>query len=89
MRKLRQPDFEDEELAYIRNGPPEGTEYLLDWYCELRGGEYLTFTEIRNWTELMNIELTPEEVDVLKQLDILYNRISYEHYRATSSSGHK
>lgn len=87
MRRARQPDFEDEELAYIRAGPPEGTDYLLSWYCELRGGEYLTFTEIRNWAELKDISLEPYEVDALKQLDILYNKVTYEHFRATHSSG--
>lgn len=89
MRRARQPEYENEQLSVIRAGPPEGTKYLLDWYLDLRGGEYLTFTEIKNWADLKQISLEPYEVDALKQLDILYQRISYEHFRATTGSGNK
>lgn len=88
-RQRHDPNYEVEDLAVYRAGPPKGTEYLLSWYCELRGGENLTFTEIRNWAELKNISLEPYEVDALKQLDILYHKVSYEHFRATHSSGNK
>ncbi len=52
----------------------------------MRSGEVLTYQEIKAWSELNNVKLTPEEVGVLRRLDIIYQRISYEHYRATTGS---
>lgn len=87
--KTHQPEYEDKELAYIRAGAPEGCQYLMDWYCELQGGEHLTYTEIKSWSELKNEPVEPWEVEALIQLDRLYHKVSYEHYRATSSQSHK
>lgn len=48
--------------------PPECL-YLLDWFYEVRGGEPLTFREIRAWDELRGVGVSPEEVKVLMLLD--------------------
>lgn len=55
--------------------PPEGITYLWEWYLEMRTGEPLTFSEIRNWSDLTKQELKAWEVDVIRTLDRLYWRV--------------
>jgi hypothetical protein len=55
---------------------PEELQYLWEWYLELRNVEgALTFTEIRNWTELTKQPLLAWEVDLLRAIDRIYWRV--------------
>ena len=48
--------------------PPECL-YLLEWFCEVRGAEPLTFQEVEAWDGLRGVGVTPEEVKALMLLD--------------------
>lgn len=53
--------------------------YLWDWFQELnKGRQYsevgllpLTFTEIKSWSELYDYTISPNDVNILKQLDMI------------------
>lgn len=47
---------------------PEDIGYLWKWFLELQGSAELTYTEIKNWSELTGREILAWEVDVLKAL---------------------
>jgi len=52
--------------------------YLVDWYVEVRGSEQLTFTEIKNWSELACVNLAHWEVNIIKTLDRIYWKQVYD-----------
>ncbi|MFT0140787.1 phage tail assembly chaperone [Alloalcanivorax xenomutans] len=62
--------------------PPEGTQYLWEWFCDL--GE-CTYTEIHHWAALKRIHLLPWEVDVLRRLDQIRSKVWHERNRAPDS----
>ena len=43
--------------------------YIWHWFWELKGSQPLTYTEIKNWSELTATPLTPFEVQALVELD--------------------
>jgi hypothetical protein len=57
---LVQPEF-SKELGYI-----------WGWYLDMRSGEVLTFTEIKNWSELTQQKLLAWEVDLIRTIDRVY-----------------
>jgi hypothetical protein len=59
-----------ESLLDLPSIPPE-FEHLWDWYLELYSGQVgrVTFTELKNWSELMLVSLTTEEVTILRSID--------------------
>jgi len=64
------------------DGPdfPDLLSYIWAWFLELHGTRQqgmggplaITFTEIKGWSELTQIEILPEEVELLKRLDKKY-----------------
>ena len=48
---------------------PESAAYIWHWFWELKGSQPLTYTEIKNWSELTATPLTPFEVQALVELD--------------------
>ncbi|WP_445366286.1 phage tail assembly chaperone [Microbulbifer sp. ANSA001] len=50
--------------------PPDGLIYLFHYYREIRGTEPLTFTEIQNWSQLTQRDISAWEVSVIRALDI-------------------
>lgn len=58
---------------------PEEFRYLWGYYNELQTGEALTFTEIRNWSELTCRFITSKEVLILKRLDDMFQRVKSDH----------
>ena len=51
---------------------PPPLRHLWKWFVEIHTSEVLTFTEIKSWSELTQIKLTPLEVGVLRKLDSIY-----------------
>ena len=47
----------------------ESAAYIWHWFWELKGSQPLTYTEIKNWSELTATPLTPFEVQALVELD--------------------
>lgn len=58
-----QPDF------------PKELSYIFDWFLELKSSDRITYTEIRNWSELTYQFPLAWEVDVLKGLDRVYWKV--------------
>ena len=55
--------------------PPDEIMYLWEWYSDMSAGsECLTYTDILSWSTLYKINLLAVEVDVIKNLDIVYWR---------------
>ena len=48
---------------------PESAAYIWHWFWELKGSQPLTYTEIKNWSELTATPLAPFEVQALVELD--------------------
>jgi hypothetical protein len=63
---------------------PRELEYLLGWFWEIRsavggsgfGANPISFSEIKAWCDLTDIELSPWEVFVLKRMDNEFLKIS-------------
>jgi hypothetical protein len=51
---------------------PEELRYIYDWYLEVKDVKQLTFTEIKNWSELSRTNIMAWEVDILKNIDRIY-----------------
>ena len=53
--------------------------YLWEWFIELHnarqygmdGAMAITFTEIKSWKELMGYEITSQDIQIIKKLDLL------------------
>jgi hypothetical protein len=67
-----------QRLANLPEMPGE-LRYLWGYYNELQTGEALTFTEIRNWSELTCRNITSKEVLILKSLDDMFQRVKSDH----------
>jgi hypothetical protein len=73
---------------------PRELEYLMGWFWEIRnavggngfGANPISFCEMKAWTELTNIELTPWEVLVLRRMDNEFLKISNKNARDRSKS---
>ena len=44
--------------------------YLYEWYCEVKGAENLTYSEIQSWDKLRCNGITPDETAVLMLIDM-------------------
>lgn len=61
---------------------PNDVTYVFDWFLDLQAGrQYTSFgpvpfswTDIKSWAELKNIDLMSWEVDVIKKIDMLFIR---------------
>lgn len=49
--------------------PPEGMQYLWDYYKEVFTGEPITYLEMEAWVKLTRRHLEPWEVKAIKALD--------------------
>ena len=58
---------------------PDELLYLWGYYNEVQTPEPLTFTEIRNWSELTCRNITSKEVLILKRLDDMFQRVKSDH----------
>lgn len=73
---------------------PRELEYLMGWFWEIRsaiggsgfGANPISFTEMKSWCDLTNIELNPWEVSVIKKLDMEYMKISNKSSRDRSKA---
>lgn len=64
---------------------PDSLAYVWDWYLRLNetrpvgmGMSAITYTEIRSYFELMDIEVEPFEVELIKVFDRLSLTASYK-----------
>ena len=65
---------------------PQGTEYLLHWFLEIgsarsftdNGPCPITYSDIINWKTLMEADINPLEVSILKQIDNIYISVVQE-----------
>lgn len=62
---------------------PESFIYLWQWYIEVKGSEKLTYTELKNWSELTCVNVEPFEVEILKTLDRIYWKAYNDRYCQT------
>lgn len=53
----------------LKNDCPDGMRYLYSHFCQLFTGDVLSYTEIKSYSELMGLNLTSFEVDVIKQIE--------------------
>lgn len=66
-----------EKPKELENQCPEAFQYLWDYFDQLNGARTsngfganpLSYSEIQCWRSLMDIDLTPNEVTILKYLD--------------------
>lgn len=71
----------------LENEPPnEAVAYLLGYFQQLSTARQcgmslnpLTFTEIEAWGRLYKMKLDSWEIDVIKQLDLIYLNTQMEH----------
>lgn len=52
--------------------PDESIIYLLGYYYEIKRGEVLTYTEIKNFCDIMALNLAAWEVRALIMIDNIY-----------------
>lgn len=52
--------------------------YLLDWYKEVHDGDPLTFGKVRDWREMMRVDISAWEVRTLMLIDGVYWKIKGE-----------
>lgn len=62
---------------------PAPFRYLWDYYLEIKMDGFLTHTEIKDWAELLHINITHWEVRILKTLDRIYWKQLNDRYRKT------
>lgn len=48
---------------------PRAYYYLWEWFCDLYGGDRISFQEIKAWLDITRNELTQFELSVIKQLN--------------------
>lgn len=53
---------------------PEKLRYVYHWYLDVRGSEGVTWTELRNWSEMTHQKPLAWEVDLLRTLDRVFWR---------------
>ncbi|GAA4652084.1 hypothetical protein GCM10023116_43680 [Kistimonas scapharcae] len=53
---------------------PQELDYLLGWFYDLHNATrgQITFTEIRNWSELMHVSVRAWEVEVIRRLAVIF-----------------
>lgn len=76
LKRARTPERRAEIEAQLRGPePPEGVEYLIEWFHELGpclssgfGPVPLTYAEIAAWSALRRIALAPWEVQAIRAL---------------------
>lgn len=64
---------------------PFEIEHVWGWWCQLDSTRQvsmdlcrITFSEIKAWSELYRVEISPFELDCLVMLDTIYMRIRSE-----------
>lgn len=59
---------------------PEQLRHVWEWFSQLQGARVnygfgvapITYTEMNAWCSMHRIQITPDEVDILKRVDALY-----------------
>jgi len=54
-------------------------EYLWAYFCQVHNGEQLTYTEIKNWSDLMKYDINSQEVEIIMRLESEFWSIENEH----------
>jgi hypothetical protein len=54
--------------------PPEELMYIWEWWKEMLTNDRLTFSEIKAWSDLLLVQITPLEVEIVRRLDAIYWR---------------
>ena len=72
----------------LANAPkcPEFWRFLWGWFLELQHLEKLTYTEIKNWSELMGRDVLPWQVDLLLKLANIRATVELNHARRINQS---
>ena len=63
---------------------PEFWRFLWGWFLELQHVEKLTFTEVKNWADIMGRDVLPWQVDVLMNLASIRTTVELNHARRTN-----
>ena len=71
MQVYKQTGRKPQALAEMPEFPKSMMD-LWQWFEELLSTGPLTYTEIRNWADLMRYKLLPEEVQALRRLYSIY-----------------
>jgi hypothetical protein len=63
------------ELVALENIPVDDTIlYILDIFYSIKRSEQLTYTELKNYCSLVDMDLDAEEVTLIMDIDNIYNR---------------
>lgn len=54
---------------------PEGLSYLWGWFEELFNAGKLSYQEIDAWNRLTRRNVTPQEVEAIKTLDLIFLKV--------------
>ena len=57
---------------------PEDLAYVWGWWHELYAGVALTFSEIRNWSDVTGTPIAGWEADLLRSLDRIFWKVRNE-----------
>jgi len=57
---------------------PEELAYIWRWYYELVSPNPLTYTEIRNWSEVTGNQLRGWEAELIKSIDRIFWKVQHE-----------
>jgi len=58
------------ELEYSE--PEETIEYLLAYFYQLKRGAPITYTELKNYCEMMSVDLSGWECSVIMSIDAIF-----------------
>jgi len=62
------------ELVKLEELKPDPTIlYILDSFYDLKTGEKITYSEIKAYCDLMQIDLEPEEIEAILKIERIYN----------------
>ena len=61
-----------EELLKLPPLPPS-IGYLWGWFAEVKTGESITYTEIKNWSEMTGKNIEVFEVEIIMRLEAIYH----------------
>jgi hypothetical protein len=68
---------------------PEFWRFMWGWFIELQHLETLSYTEIKNWADLMGRDVLPWQVDVLLKLNSIRSTVDLKHARRTNTPSNK
>lgn len=65
--------FNDKSIPSIQKNLPsvDGFEHVLQWFVDL-GVADITYTEIKNWSEVTATKITAWHADTLKRMSVTY-----------------